>query len=200
MAGLTSALIGGIGSLTSGVSSVAGGIAQSQAAKGQAEYSSRMADLNAQIADFQAEDAIQRGNREANSVRRQASEALGEQKVNLAAQGIDIGVGSAAQTQQDTLLLGEHDAMTVQNNATREAFGFKVQAADYRAKGKFALLAGENESRNSLLTGGLNAGGHLFSAAKSFNEAFPSTGTTETKSTRTDIAYNSKRPYLTRGV
>ncbi len=49
------------------------------------------------------------------------------------------------------------DALTVKNNAWREAWGYKAQARSYRTQGALSRLASRNEANSTLLTGGLQA-------------------------------------------
>lgn len=100
-------------------------------------------DRNAQIADLQAQDAIERGAVQEKMQRRQTEQVIGSQRTSLAAQGVDVNKGSAMDVQADAAYLGELDALTIKNNAAKEAWGYKVQAQDARFKGKIAKREGE---------------------------------------------------------
>jgi hypothetical protein len=132
-----------------------------QAAQAQGEYEGGILDRNAGVYDLQATDAISRG-AEASARQRQAVRRMtGSQRVALAAQGIDIGSGSAADVQANTAYVGELDALTIENNARREAWGFQTQATNARAQaglartaGRTAAASGTNAAVGTLLTGG----------------------------------------------
>lgn len=100
-------------------------------------------DRNAQLAELQAQDAIERGQVEETKSRRQTEQVIGRQRVSLAAQGVDINKGSALDVQADAAYLGELDALTIRNNAAKEAWGYRVQAQDYRYRGKVAQREGQ---------------------------------------------------------
>lgn len=125
--------------------------------RGRAER--RLAEANARIAKMKARDALKRG-REAVAVSRQGTRKLvGSQRAVLAAQGIRLDVGSAQDIQQEALDVGELDALTIQNNALREGFGFSSQAEEERLRGRLAFGAGVTEGLDTLLTGGIRAAG-----------------------------------------
>ena len=80
---------------------------------------------------------------------------IGEQRVALAAQGIDIDQGSALEIQLQTAEFVSQDALTISNNAWREAWGFRAEANSLRFQGQFAQLAASSKARSTLITGGL---------------------------------------------
>jgi len=138
-----------------GANSLVGAYTQSQAIKAQAGYAQAMGERNARLAEMQADDALRRGNIDAARVRREGERFVGGQRAALSASGIDVNYGSAAELQSETKYLSEEDARMTQNNAWREALGFKSQANDYRSRGRVAAMQGRFEARNTLLTGGL---------------------------------------------
>lgn len=120
---------------------------QAKAAKAEGEYEAAIHEQNADIAEAQARDAIERGKTKEGRFRRDVSQLKGSQRARLAAQGIDISSGSAGYLQADTAVIGEVDALTIRNNAAREAWGFKVQAADARNKAALTRMGGGNRAR-----------------------------------------------------
>jgi len=144
-------------SAVQGVSSLASGVMNAQAYRQQGEFQRQQFEFNKRIAETQAEDAIRRGDKDAVALKKSAKRLIGAQRTALAAQGIEIDSGSALDVQMDTAQLAAQDALTIKNNAYREAWGYKVQALDYGAKGQFAELQGRQQATQSLLTGGLGA-------------------------------------------
>lgn len=114
------------------------GTAQREAAESQAE----LADYNAQVAELQGEDAVDRGAEAESRFRTQVRRTIGEQRAGFAAGNIDVSFGSAVDVQADAAFLGEMDALQIRTNAAREAWGFKVQAEDYRKRGEIARKEG----------------------------------------------------------
>lgn len=128
----------------------------SQAQGAEADYRRSQLELNRQMADIQAKDAIARGDREAEALRARTKKLIGSQRAALAAQGIEVGSGSALDVQADTAALGAVDELTIRNNAWREAFGYRTQALGFGSQGALAALAARNQQRQTILTGGLN--------------------------------------------
>lgn len=161
----------------------AGGAAKraGQAAGAAAEDEAQLADYNAAVADVQAKDAIERGYEEENRFRVQVKQAIGNMRTGFGASGVDVGYGSAAETQVDAAQLGELDALTLRTNAAREAWGFKVAAEDYRRRatitrrgGSFAVRAGAEQqtaARFGAATSLLGTGSSLFAAKYGFGGA-----------------------------
>lgn len=149
-----------LSSVAMGASSFISANNQAGAAEMSGAFTKQQSEFNAQMADLQAADAIRRGDKDATTLKKGAKQLIGSQRAGLAAQGIDVNSGSAADVQADTAGSAEVDALTIKNNAWREAFGYKVQALDARTKGNFAELAGRNEAKNTLLTGGITALGY----------------------------------------
>ena len=139
------------------ITSMASAYASSQAYQVQGDYQKMMSELNSEIADFQAEDALRRGEKEIELYESQIKKIIADQQVGFAAQGIEIDTGSAAIVQQDTRYLAELDKLQIKNNAYREAFGYRIEAIRQTAQGQFAQIGANLSSRNTLLSGGVQA-------------------------------------------
>lgn len=94
----------------------------------EAAFRREQAKENIALANAAARDALARGGREAALLRGQGTDVAAQQKVAFAAGGIDPTVGTPAAVAQATRGVSELDALTAQNNAAREAWGFRVQA------------------------------------------------------------------------
>jgi hypothetical protein len=145
-------------------SAVIGGIGQMQQANAQADaaaYNAQIADMNAQISQNRARDAVERGMTEEQQKRQQVARIKGSQMAAMAANGMDIGFGSALDTLVDTAMLGELDALTIRQNSERESYDFKVQAANQTAQGNLNRM-----EASSARTGGyLAAAGTILGGA-----------------------------------
>lgn len=117
------------------------------------KYLSKVAKQNAAVSDQAAEDATQRGAIAADEQRKTTQQVIGKQRAGFAANGIDVNTGTAGIVQNDSAALGELDALTLMNNAAREAYGYKVQAVDQRQQGKLAKYQGKMEAIGSILGG-----------------------------------------------
>ena len=138
-----------------------GNLMQGQAASAAGRAQAAANDQNARMADEQARDALRRGAYDELRQRRQTSILQGQQRAVLAASGVEIDSGSALDVQEATGLEGEQDAAIIRYNAEREAWGYGVQATNYRnaasaarAEGKSAMTAGIIGAGTSLLSVG----------------------------------------------
>lgn len=148
----------------SSLSSFAGSRQEAIAAERRGNYEASLHRINAQLAEEQAADAIARGHEAEGRHRRGARQMAGAQRARLAAQGIAVDSGSALDIQAETHALSELDALTIRNNAKREAWGFRVDAWNSRVRGQLSQQAGRNEARmarqrgySTLLTGATQA-------------------------------------------
>lgn len=130
---------------------------QAKALKQQGAYQQRVADMNARQSELMAKDALERGARESSLVRRRARQLIGTQRAGFAGQGVDVNSGTAIQVQDETFTMGEADALTVKNNAWREAWGYRTQAQQTRVQARIANATNRLQARNTMLTGGLSS-------------------------------------------
>lgn len=130
--------------------------AYSQIAAGN--YNASVANQNAKNLDQSARDTIDRGETAAARSGVATQRLLGSQRAAAAASGIDAGSGSALDILVSTAGIGELDAQTIRNNAAREAWGLRSEAAAQRAQGRFAKSAGKFGAGSTLLTGLASAG------------------------------------------
>lgn len=119
----------------------------------QGKYLDKVAKVNAGMSDQAAADAIARGSIEADEHRKTVQQIVGAQRAGFAAGGIDVNSGTAGLIQDDVAALGELDALTIINNASREAYGYKVQAMDQRQQGRLARYQGNMGAVGSILGG-----------------------------------------------
>ena len=101
---------------------------------------------NAQIARWQAEDALKRGDREASRSRMKTHQLKGTQRARMAANGVDLGVGSALNILNDTDFFGEIDATTIEDNAAREAWAIRNQAQNFASEASLLRSRADSES------------------------------------------------------
>lgn len=122
-------------------------------------YQAAQANANADAAEAQAQDSINRGNAAADQRRTQMRQQLGTQNAAMGANGTDLSTGSALDVFGDTAQYGELDALTTVNNAQREAYGYQVQATNFRNQASAARQQGNAGAFTTLLTTPLNAYG-----------------------------------------
>lgn len=153
-----------------GVASLGSAYAESESIKAQGDYQRSISEMNSEFANAQANDATKRGEQSVNDLRQQTRQRVGSQRAALAASGVDVGSGSAAQLQMDTEMTAIQDARTIRNNAVREAWGFRSQAANMSAQGDFASITARGQSTQTLLNGGMRAAGNFSSAYGAYKD------------------------------
>lgn len=120
----------------------------------QANQTDAEGTYSAALASRQATDAIARGAQAESRFRTGTAGLMGAQRANASASGVDAGSGSAADVQGDTARLSELDALTIRNNAAREAWGYQTQGALTQLAAKNTASAQRANSASTLLTGG----------------------------------------------
>lgn len=195
MAALTAIAVGS--AVAGGGLGLYGSAKQAHAMRKQGDYQKDMYDFNSKIANVQAKDAIYRGDKEAKQYVAKAQQAVGTQRATLAAQGVDVSSGSALDIQEETAGQGALGALTIRNNAWREAWGYKVQSENYAQQGFLAREAAQSGARATMLTGVSNAFSSIGSAASSSGMLAPSSSKSATtaKSNTTNTTGGSYNTY-----
>lgn len=123
------------------------------------------AEFNAKVAEMQAVDALARGADDEERFREVVKGLIGSQRAGFAGQNVDVGIGSPVDVVADTAYLGELDALTIRNNAAREAWGYEIEAENFRRFGA-----------NAARQGRFNQAGALFGIGTSVLGAFRAFG------------------------
>lgn len=138
--GIAAESLKGLSTIASGAGAVMGAVGALDSAEANASasmYQAGVARNNQTIADQNAAYALQAGRVAEQNQRQRTKQTVGMQRAQMAANGIDIGSGSAANLQADTAAVGELDALTVRNNALRQAINYRQQGADFGANAGF---------------------------------------------------------------
>lgn len=121
----------------------AGTLYQGAAANAQAGYEADIAQENRKHEIAARDDAMRRGEQDQMRHYRQLAQRLGTQRATLAASGLDVNFGSAADLQTDTLMLGYEDSQIIAENTAKEVKGFEINAANYTMEGRAAKARGK---------------------------------------------------------
>lgn len=162
-------IFSGITNIGSGISQMIQARTEAANIKAKAQMQERMYELNSEIAEMQADEAIRIGDEQARQIKLQNRQVIGSQRVNLAAQGIEIDSGSALQIQEDTAVLGELDALTIRHNAAKQAMGYEMEASQASLNGTLSRLSGDLSAGTTLTRGYSQAIGSAANAATSFS-------------------------------
>lgn len=91
-----------------------------------------IADSNARIAELGAQSALLRGQQQVGALTLRAGHLKSRQRASLAANGVDLGVGNAAELQASTDIMADIDKRTAEANAIYEAWGYRTNAVNYQ--------------------------------------------------------------------
>lgn len=135
MAGMTGMQTAGLGmqAYGAGMSAVAS-YNQAKTQKSTLQYEAAVASNNATMANYQAGQAQVIGAQLEQSQRLKTSQTIGSERAQMAANGIDLGMGSASDILTSTTMMGERDVLTVRDNANRQSWAYKVQAQNYTSE------------------------------------------------------------------
>lgn len=122
----------------------------------QGKTAQAVAESQAQLGEIAAQDALAVGSQNEARYRRDVAQVAGAQKAAFGARNV-ASSGTALDLLADTAGIGEEDALTIRNNAAREAYGLRAGAAMTRAAGRQARSNSYWQAGSTLLTGGAQA-------------------------------------------
>jgi hypothetical protein len=125
----------------------------------------RIENANARNAEMAAVDAIRRGDIEEQEHRNKVRAMLGAQRASFGANNVDSNSGSPLGLLVDTARIGELDALTIRNNAAREAFGYRSESSNSKARGRASKKSSKTGGYSTALAGGAQAYGYWNKAA-----------------------------------
>lgn len=153
------------------ISSIGNAISQSNATRAKAAYQKQQYATNVMLANMAAADAKARGEAKAQGIAKNTDQEIGAERAQQGAQGIDINSGTAREIQLETQAAGQHDILTTQNNAWREAWGHQMEAINTVGTGRMLDMASNQEANNTLLTGGMQGLSYGASAYYNMNNS-----------------------------
>jgi len=112
---------------------------QSQSQSMSLQFQQTMARLNADLAESDAQQILLSGEREAGQISRRYGRAKASNRASMAARGIQLGVGSAAEVEASIDLAKEQDMLTINANRVRAAESARMQRTNYQTQ---ALMSG----------------------------------------------------------
>jgi hypothetical protein len=115
-----------------GLSSAVGSYYSAKSQQSSLRFQSDIADTNARIAELGAQSALNQGQQQAGALTLKAGQIKSSQRASMAANGVDLGVGNAAEVQASTDIMKEIDANTLIANAVRSAWGYRTQGVNYQ--------------------------------------------------------------------
>lgn len=135
-------------------------------------YEAKVANQNAKLSNAQALDAITRGQEEDRRNQQQTGRTIGSERAAMAANGVDITYGNAADVVGDTAMFGAEDSATIRANAMREAHGYEINAANFRS----TALAARRAATGALISGAFGIAQTALGGASQFKSLSASGG------------------------
>ena len=127
-----------------------------------AEAQANIARLNAQTMMRAYESTLRSSERDIQRTTMAAGRTRSAQRAALAANGVAIGEGSAAELQASTDIVKELDVNQIKSNALNQAWGYRMQASNYEGQ---ALMAEAQKQNKWLVAGATLMGASPLSAA-----------------------------------
>lgn len=157
--------------LASGVLAAGGtmysAFSQASAMKEKANFEYNQAVQNNELAKVYAGDAIDRGEFDAKAIKRKGNQVRGTARANAAASGINIDDGSIADITSEIDQFTSEDVMQARLNASREAFGIRMQAYNQLQSARMGVKAAGKAATATIIGGVL---GSTSSLAKSYGD------------------------------
>ena len=186
----TAAVIGGVavaGTVAGVAGTALGAVGNYQANKAEAaasRYKAQVAEQNRKIALDNAAMERQIGLEEARRQRMSVLQEIGKQEVAFAGSGVDVGYGTALDMIEDTAMLGELDALTIEYNAEKRARNYDIDAMNFANERNLELMSAKNADKAATIgavTGGLKTIGQIGSSLYDLGGGFGKLGGSTTK-------------------
>ena len=131
--GATAATVGYSYMALTGLQAAGGAL---EAAQNRRLYSAQaaQAETAAKQLDYKASEAVSAGATELVSFGRKVGQGRGQLRTGLAASGVELGSGTAAQLQTDMTTFSREDMARVEHQAALSAWGYKAEAQQQRAQ------------------------------------------------------------------
>ena len=191
MAATTTGLTAGAGALGA-TGDIAGAFLQAQALRTQGQIAKEVAKANAAFERRAAEDAIRRGEERQNVNRRRVADILGKQRAGFAAGNVDVSVGSPADVQAVTEIVGVSETLKLKVNALREAAGLEASALNFESQGRLAVIRARAQIGQTVATAGARVGARGLQIAAAVSEDPFLTESAKASSRERDFAAESQ--------
>lgn len=135
-------------------------------ANAQSSYSARVADQNARLSAESARQEADNTRDAALQHYRKVAQLQGQQRVAMAAGGLDLGFGNAADLTADTDMLAREDARRIYDQGAENVRGFDIEGSNYRAQAK----ASRQAATGALIGGAFDMAGTALGGASQYSQ------------------------------
>lgn len=147
----------GLGSIGTAASAASGAVGAYSAIQ-QGNAAKEAAKATAAQQEAAARESLRQGEQESDKQRRAGAAMMAQQRVAMAANGIDLGSTGAIEVLDDTKAGIEQDAFAIRHNATSNATSYAQQAANSLTMGANAQREARWGATGTLLTAGAKVG------------------------------------------
>lgn len=152
--------------------SVMGAMNQAKGEQSMATYRAAVNTNNAKVAEYQAQQEQVIGAQQEQTQRIKTAGIEGSQRAAMAANGIDLGQGSATDVLTTTAYMGERDALTIRDNAARREWGYRINAQNLNSEASaYSATASAINPTMSGLTSLLGGATGLAKSYKTYQDA-----------------------------
>lgn len=177
------------------VLSAASTVAAVYSQKQQADYQADVNRYNARQQENEATRVRNIGVEEENKQRQQTAELLSRQRAQLGAANVELTSGSPLQLQEDTLTLGEADALRIRSNYQAQAQALEESAGLTRNQAGAIEAGGRSTFAGSLLS----AGGQVASSPVASKWFSPSSSAVTTGAVPLDLSKSMPNTFSSAG-
>lgn len=142
-------------------------------------HQAQVSEFNARLSERQAQIAMDQGQAQEDQLRREGAVAKGAARQTFGASGVKVGYGTAQEVTDSIDTFTELDVEQTRLNATREAFGYRLQGINQTAEAGAARAAAAGSSPGTAAFSSLL--GSAASMASSFSKYSKASGKGVTK-------------------
>lgn len=126
---------------------------QVQSARQQAKHTQAVGEYNARVQENQAQEVRNKGIDAENQARSEARQLQSRQAATQAARGVLTTEGTAFETQQDTKLIGDINALRIRQNTESQVGALETGATLTRSDAAGRAASANNQAFTSALAG-----------------------------------------------
>jgi len=141
-------------------------------ANAQNKYQAKVADQNAKLSAEAARQESDNTREAALQQYRKMAQLKGQQRAAMAASGLDVDFGNAADLTADTDMLGREDVSRIYRQGAENVRGFDMQGANYRSQ----AAASRQAATGALIGGAFDMGSTALSGATQYSRLRGRTG------------------------
>lgn len=164
------------GAISSAIGSYYSAKTQQNQLKSQAltmDFQKSISQINARQAEFSAQTMLESGNRQVGVITMRAGNVKSGARASMAARGIQLGEGSAADVIATTDLMKEIDALNISANAVQAAESARTQAQNYQTQATMQGVSSANLLTSAgSISPGMSAGTSLLGSASTIASTY----------------------------